>query len=610
MCRLALSTFGVAHMTQSTVCPSQDELDALASGNISPGAKARLQRHIDACSNCQRTNAFSVSGTTPKLKRRIRPNAVLPPQACPTHDRHDFPFLLPPQSSDELGRLNGYRVLRLLGQGGMGYVFLAEDLALARPVALKVMKPASVHDPESAQRFLREARALAALKHDHLVTIYQAGHERDVAYFAMELLEGETLESWIRKKPPTDPAEILRIARQIASGLVFLHTKNLIHRDLKPVNIWLEGPERRVKILDLGLVRSLSDDASLTADGIVMGTPEFMSPEQARGEPLDARSDLFSLGSSLYYLCTGKKPYQGASSLAVIIALSRDTPEPIRNVNARIPPLLGDLVMQLLSPHPDDRPSSAAKVLLQLDGIAADMESTQAIAAPTKGNRKRKKRKSDTQVLPANAGSGAIDIRRPSKRRGTLWPILAGCMLVFALTVGAIYMGSRWFPSAEPRDDKVNVAVYLTHLQDAERVHWPFHMGEPKKGKEKKGGPPNGNDPVLYRSKHLPKAIFMHPPPPHAGAFAALAYQLDGKYATFESEVSLRDGPAESESPVVFHVIGDGKTLWKSNPVMTQDHTQKCIISVKGVKHLKIAVSCDGQPFGAHAIWIDPRLTK
>jgi NPCBM/NEW2 domain len=115
---------------------------------------------------------------------------------------------------------------------------------------------------------------------------------------------------------------------------------------------------------------------------------------------------------------------------------------------------------------------------------------------------------------------------------------------------------------------------------------------------------------VQYRSKILPKAIFMHPPPPHLGKFAALAYSLNGEYSTFDAEVSLRDGPLRSEVPVTFHVIADGKPLWKSNPITTQTQTQKCSISVKHVKHLKIAVSCDGPPFGAHAIWIDPRLSK
>src|SRR5262249_41709119 len=138
-----------------------------------------------------------------------------------------FPFLLPPAGSDEIGRLGNYRVLRLLGQGGMAHVFEAEDIALARPVALKVMKP-ELKDEDGWQRFLREARTMASVKHDHLVTIYQAGHEGDVVYFAMELLQGETLDAWRRRTPRPALADILRIGRELADGLAFLHQRGLI----------------------------------------------------------------------------------------------------------------------------------------------------------------------------------------------------------------------------------------------------------------------------------------------------------------------------------------------------------------------------------------------
>jgi serine/threonine-protein kinase len=273
-----------------------------------------------------------------------------------------------PKAGDRIGR---YRIVRILGSGGMGFVFKAEDVDLERPVALKVMRPELARDPAACQRFLREARAAAALKHDHIVTIYQVGQEQDVPFLAMEFLEGESLETRLKLQGKFPVAEVLRIGREIAMGLGAAHEHNLIHRDIKPANIWLEGGSGRVKILDFGLARLTTSEVHLTSTGMVMGTPEFMAPEQARGAALDQRCDLFNLGAVLYVLCSGDKPFQGTSAMAVLTALAVDTPIPIRERNPEVPPALAEIIERLLAKEPASRPASAGEVASALAAIEA-----------------------------------------------------------------------------------------------------------------------------------------------------------------------------------------------------------------------------------------------
>jgi serine/threonine protein kinase/WD40 repeat protein/DNA-directed RNA polymerase subunit RPC12/RpoP len=300
-------------------------------------------------------------------------------------DRELYDFLAPPEQPGELGRIGGYRVLRVLGGGGMGVVYEAEDLQLHRPVALKVMLPALAVSESSRQRFLREGRLAAAVLNDHVVTIFQVGEDRGIPFLAMQLLQGETLEQRLKRRKKLPVPEALRIAREVAEGLDAAHQRGLIHRDIKPSNVWLEAPsplplssaagERgrgeggRVKLLDFGLARAAGSDARLTQLGAIVGTPSYMSPEQANSRPVDARSDLFSLGCVLYRMCTGALPFRGADTLAILTALALQTPPPVRRLNPEVPELLSDLVEQLLAKNPDDRPLSARAVAEALAAI-------------------------------------------------------------------------------------------------------------------------------------------------------------------------------------------------------------------------------------------------
>ncbi len=279
-------------------------------------------------------------------------------------------FLAPPLEPGEIGRLGPYRILKLLGAGGMGLVFQAEDPKLRRLVALKVMRPEIASSLTARQRFLREARAAAAIEHDHIVQIYQVDQDGDVPYLAMQLLRGETLEDRLRRDGTLPLAEVLRIGRETALGLAAAHARGLVHRDIKPSNLWLEAEQGRVKILDFGLARPVSDEAHLTVSGMVMGTPAYMAPEQALAQPLDARSDLFSLGCILYRLTTGLMPLAGAHGLAHLLVEHLQHLPPPGQFNPDVPPALSDLIMRLLAPARADRPSSARAVAAALEQVA------------------------------------------------------------------------------------------------------------------------------------------------------------------------------------------------------------------------------------------------
>ena len=282
-----------------------------------------------------------------------------------------WPFLAPPQAKDEIGRLAQYRVLKLLGRGGMGMVFQAEDTQLRRPVALKVMLPEVAAQEQSSERFLREARAAAALKHDHVVTIYQVGQDRGVPFLAMELLKGKSLADWLASGRQASVTETLIIGRQVAKALAAAHQTGLIHRDIKPANLWLEAPAGRVKVLDFGLARWADGQfdqgrSQMTAEGAIVGTPAFMAPEQARGEEVTAKSDLFSLGCVLYRLATGRAPFSGDTAVAVLSAVLTQPPRPVRELNAQVPERLATLIERLLAKWPSERPASAQAVLDEL----------------------------------------------------------------------------------------------------------------------------------------------------------------------------------------------------------------------------------------------------
>lgn len=270
-------------------------------------------------------------------------------------------LLDPPSHPEMLGRLGRYEIERLIGSGGMGIVFKAFDTELNRPVAIKVLAPHLAGIGAARQRFAREARAAAAVVHEHIVAIHNVETNVPTSYLVMQYVAGESLQQRIDRCGALSLPEILRIGMQTAAGLAAAHAQGLVHRDIKPANILLEQGVERALLTDFGLART-SDDASLTHTGYHLGTPQYMSPEQASGEAIDARSDLFSLGSVLYTMCTGRPPFRAESTLGVLRKISDYEPRPIREVNAEIPVWLERLVSHLHKKKPEQRFASAQEV--------------------------------------------------------------------------------------------------------------------------------------------------------------------------------------------------------------------------------------------------------
>jgi serine/threonine protein kinase len=349
-------------------------------------------------------------------------------------------FFSAPRAAGELGWLGHYRVIRLLGQGGMGLVFLAEDSLLCRPVALKVIRPEIADTPSIAQRFMREARATAAIKHDHIVTIYQVGNQHGLPFLAMEYLKGMSLANWLDKGHSPTVDFVLRIGREIASALSAAHRRGLIHRDIKPANIWLEAPSGRAKILDFGLARSQREDVEISHSGTVLGTPAFMAPEQARGELVGAGSDLFSLGCVMYRLCTGRAPFEGESVMAILASLLNDTPRRPVELNPGLPPDLDELVMRLMAKDVTDRPESAEMVVQSIRSIERALASERQYdgfpaAAPSQAAMGSRSQAATGVVrLPAPSPSAS----QPRDLRRTIGMLAAIAATLVATALGGI----------------------------------------------------------------------------------------------------------------------------------------------------------------------------
>jgi formylglycine-generating enzyme required for sulfatase activity/Leucine-rich repeat (LRR) protein len=282
-------------------------------------------------------------------------------------------YLEPSTRPGSLGRLAHYEILEVVGQGAFGTVLRAFDEKLQRVVAIKVMAPELAATSPARKRFVREAQSSAQIRHENVVSVY-AVEEKPLPYLVMEYIPGVTLQQRLDEKGPLDVPTVLRLGTQIAEGLAAAHAKDLIHRDVKPGNILLEsGMRDRVKITDFGLARA-ADDASMTQSGTIAGTPMYMAPEQALGKKLDQRADLFSFGSVLYQMVSGRPPFRASSTLAVLKRLTEDTPRSIREIIPESPTWLCDIITKLHAKNPDERYQSAREIADVLANCEAQLK--------------------------------------------------------------------------------------------------------------------------------------------------------------------------------------------------------------------------------------------
>ena len=278
-------------------------------------------------------------------------------------------FLAPSQKPGSLGRIGHYSVLEVAGRGGTAIVLRAFDETLERVVAIKVLAPRFAATRAARERFMREARAAAAVMDDHVITIYSVDDSGPIPFLVMPFVVGQSLQEKLDHNGALPLDEALRIGCQIALGLAAAHRHGLVHRDVKPANILLEEGVERVKLTDFGLARAGHDSSANAVPSVmrpnasyVAGTPMYMSPEQAQGEPIDCRSDLFSLGTVLYTMCTGEPPFRGPNTLDVLKQICEESPRPVCEINPELPPWLDDVFTRLFAKAPADRIASAVEV--------------------------------------------------------------------------------------------------------------------------------------------------------------------------------------------------------------------------------------------------------
>lgn len=397
-----------------------EQLARLLESQLDIDDERQVTRHLDQCINC-RAELQRMAGTV-RLWEETRDVLSASSELSQTFDKsansesHShaagwIASLLDPSDDPELlGMLDGRPVQAILGQGGMGVVLRVWDDQLHRPLAIKLLSPMLASAGVARQRFFREAQAVASVVHPNIVPIYAVASDGPLPYIVMPLIGGGSLQQRIEQHGSLPLLEVLSVGLQIAEGLSAAHQQGLVHRDIKPANILLDEGGHRVLLSDFGLARAL-DDASVTASGMVAGTPHFMSPEQARGETVDERSDLYSLGAMLYTMATGHPPVRGDSPLAVLRKVTDDRPRAVHEVNEVMPTWMDRVIARFLAKPRDQRIGTAEEAAQLLRGCLAHLRAPARNPLPlelTPGHRVWRKAWTTVSLVLVSLGSLAL----------------------------------------------------------------------------------------------------------------------------------------------------------------------------------------------------------
>jgi len=373
-------------------------IDQFLDGQLDAEERQAFEGHLESCVECR--EGLNAKAAEPELWGEVREtlgsgeslmcgeiyaSSLASYAVCASegdnHDEDVLTFLKPTDDPRMLGRFGGYEIVGVVGRGGMGTVLKGFDASLNRYVAIKVLSPHLAASSAARKRFAREAQAAAAVVHDNVIAIHSVSEDNGLPYLVMSYERGASLQKRLDEEGSLNLVEVLRIAAQAASGLAAAHAQGLVHRDVKPGNILLADGVERVKLTDFGLARA-ADDASLTRTGVIAGTPQFMSPEQARGDRVDHRSDLFSLGSVLYAMCTGRPPFRAETSYGVLRRITDSKPRAVRELNPEMPTWLGRVIEKLHTESPDNRYESAAEVADLLEQCLAHVQEPMTVPLP------------------------------------------------------------------------------------------------------------------------------------------------------------------------------------------------------------------------------------
>lgn len=439
-------------MKHDSPCLSPDELHVFLDGQLSQAEDSTVIEHLDRCPHCRAALEENAGG--PRWLGQVKeflssvdfadpqPEAVAEatPATEPFLIADRLTFLAPSDDPRMIGRMGIYEVAGVIGYGAMGVVLKAFEPSLHRYVALKVLWPHQALHGSARQRFAREAKAAAAVVHEHVVPIYAVDEFRGLPYIVLRYVPGRSLQERIARQGRLQVDEVLRIGRQIAAALDAAHAQGLVHRDVKPANILLENGIERVLVTDFGLARA-ADDASLTHSGMVAGTPQFMAPEQARGDLIDQRGDLFSFGSVLYTMCAGHPPFRAETLVGVLTRICDESPRPLREVNPDVSEWLAAFIAKLMNKDPRRRFQSAAEAAQILEEELAHLQNPVSVARPDRRWAK-------------------------SKWRPAAWVL--GGLAVLLLSIGMVGVRQGWFLPRETDASNESPSAYPSSPASAE----------------------------------------------------------------------------------------------------------------------------------------------